>query len=275
MPEREKLTSLQNPKVKSWVNLHKSRDRRESGLILIEGLREIRMAAEHGINIKQVIYTAHGKAYLHSAGLSPLIDSACSFEVSDVIMQKISYREQAEGLIAIAKPGVNTPDSLRLSANPLIIILESVEKPGNLGAILRTADAVGADAVIICDPATDIYNPNVIRSSLGCVFSVQLAVSTSVATHSWLVKNGIVSFAAELQASEFYHQVSFREPSAIILGTEADGLGDFWIKNANHRIKIPMYGKVDSLNVSASAAIIAYEAARQRNFTYFPMHSCD
>ncbi|MFR9165893.1 MAG: TrmH family RNA methyltransferase [Dysgonomonas sp.] len=141
-----------------------------------------------------------------------------------------------------------------------------MEKPGNLGAILRSADAANADAVVVCDPLADLFNPNVIRSSVGCIFTVQTAVCSSNEALSWLSENNITTYAAELEASEFYQNADFSSPSAIIMGTEADGLTDFWLQHAEKRIKIPMRGKIDSLNVSVSTAVITFEAMRQRNF---------
>ena len=147
-----------------------------------------------------------------------------------------------------------------------IILLESVEKPGNLGAVLRTADAAAVDAVIVCDPLTDLYNPNVIRSGVGGLFTVQTAVCSSEDAFIWLKSRNINIYAAELQASEFYQNIDFRQPSAIVMGTEAEGLTDFWINNVTKRIKIPMLGKIDSLNVSVSTAVITFEAMRQRGY---------
>ena len=141
-----------------------------------------------------------------------------------------------------------------------------MEKPGNLGAILRTADAAAVDAVIVCDPQTDLYNPNVVRSSVGGIFTVQTAVCTSEDAVAWLKANNITSYAAELQAAEFYQNIDFTQSSAIVMGTEAEGLTDFWLRNAKKRIKIPMRGKIDSLNVSVSTAVLTFEAMRQRGF---------
>ena len=164
------------------------------------------------------------------------------------------------------KPKQHSLVDLSIKNNPFIIILEAVEKPGNLGAILRTADAAQVDAVIVCDPQTDVYNPNAIRSSVGCIFTVPVAVCSSTEALAWLKQQGITSYAAELQASEWYQDVNYTTPSAIVMGTEADGLTDFWLNNADKRIKIPMRGKIDSLNVSVSTAVITFEAMRQRGF---------
>lgn len=194
------------------------------------------------------------------------LPDANRFDVSREVFEKLSYRTGSDGLIALAEPKRHGLDTLRLPENPFVIVLEAVEKPGNLGAILRTADAACADAVIVCDTATDIYNPNVIRSSVGCVFTVPVAVGGSGDTLAFLRERGIRTFAAELRAAEWYHEADFRGASAIVMGTEADGLTDFWIDGVDARIKIPMRGAIDSLNVSVSTAIITFEAMRQRGF---------
>ena len=156
-------------------------------------------------------------------------------------------------------------ESLKLKENPLVVILESVEKPGNLGAVLRSADASGVDAVIVCDPLTDMYNPNLIRSSIGAIFTVPVATATSEETIQWLKTNGIKIYTAQLQDSEWYYDTDMRSGTAIVMGTEATGLTDVWRKAADAHIKIPMLGRLDSLNVSVSAAILMFEAVRQRN----------
>ncbi|MDP2423548.1 MAG: RNA methyltransferase [Bacteroidales bacterium] len=262
----EKIESLQNPRVKLWIKLHKPRDRRKTGRILIEGLREISMALTHGIEIENLIISSTGLQLLNEPAIQKLIPTVECIEVSDVVFSKITYREQSDGLLVVARPLYLKLEDLKLSTNPILVILESVEKPGNLGAILRTADAANADAMIICDPATDIYNPNVIRSSLGCIFSMPLVACTSSEAFEWIKTHNIKSFAATLNASSWYHQADMTGPSAIVMGAEAGGLSDFWLKNAACRIKIPMLGKVDSLNVSTSTAIILFEALRQRGF---------
>ncbi len=189
-----------------------------------------------------------------------------SFEVSQSVFEKMAYRSGSDGLLAVAEQRDLRLQNLQLSANPFIIVLESVEKPGNLGAILRTADAAQADAVIVCDPQCDVYNPNAVRSSIGCIFTQQVACCTSPEALDFLRKRGIKTLAAELQASAWYHETDMRQPCAIVMGTEADGLTDFWLKNADARVKIPMRGKIDSLNVSVSTAVITFEAMRQRGF---------
>ncbi|OPZ25743.1 MAG: 23S rRNA (guanosine-2'-O-)-methyltransferase RlmB [Bacteroidetes bacterium ADurb.BinA174] len=260
------ITSLQNPAIKNIVKLSKSKERREQQLFVIEGARELSLALQSDYQI-QAVYVCREmfERTKYPDVLNSLPDTII-FDISFPVFEKIAYRENSDGVVALAKPKSHTLNDLKLSKNPFLIVLESVEKPGNLGAILRTADAAAVDAVIVCDPQTDLYNPNVVRSGVGGIFTVQTAVCTSLEAVEWLAEKKITSFAAELQAAEFYQNVDFTQPSAIVMGTEADGLTDFWLKNAKKRIKIPMRGKIDSLNVSVSTAILAFEAMRQRGF---------
>jgi TrmH family RNA methyltransferase len=264
MPILEKITSLQNTRVKDIVKLHRSRVRRESGLIIVEGLREITLAIEARLEISHLMVCPPLFQEEPSPEIQNLITEHACFEVSSKVFEKMAYREQSDGLIAVMHaPKLNLKD-IRLSSNPLIIVLESVEKPGNLGAILRTADAANVDAVIICDPLTDIYNPNVIRSSVGCVFTKQVTTCNSLEALEWLKTNSIEPISAALTGVEYHYQLNCNKPIAFILGTEADGLSDFWLGSEIRQVKIPMLGKIDSLNVSNSAAILVYEALRQR-----------
>lgn len=188
-------------------------------------------------------------------------------EISRPVFEKLAYREGSDGFIALFEHKDRQLSDLVIKKEPLIVILESVEKPGNLGAILRTADAVDADAVIICDPLTDIYNPNVIRSSIGCVFSRQVVTCSTAEAQQWLREMKITSYAAELRASTQYDTHDYRKATAFVMGTEADGLTKAWIDFCDHRIIIPMLGSIDSLNVSVSTAVLLFEAMRQRRFT--------
>lgn len=262
----EKITSLQNPKIKNIVKLFKNKERHEQNLFIIEGARELTLALSAGYAIESVFVCPDLFVKTDYPDVLNSISENKLIEVSGAIFEKIAYREGSDGLLALARPKKHGLDNLKLSDNPFIIILEAVEKPGNLGAILRTADAAQADAVIICDPATDLYNPNAIRSSVGCLFTVQTAVCTSHEALSYLNVNNIKSYAAELQASQWYQDTDFAQPCAIVMGTEADGLTSVWLKNADARIKIPMRGKIDSLNVSVSTAVLTFEAMRQRGF---------
>lgn len=258
------ITSLQNPAIKNIVKLSKSKERDAQRLFVIEGARELSLALQGGY-LPEAVYLCREMAektkYPDLFGPLP---RETVFDISEPVFAKIAYRENSDGIVALARPKQHTLDNLQLSENPFLIVLESVEKPGNLGAILRTADAAAVDAVIVCDPQTDLYNPNVVRSSVGGLFTVQTAVCSSEAAFAWLQAHHISSFAAELKAAEFYQQTDFTHPSAIVMGTEADGLSDFWLHNATKRIKIPMRGKIDSLNVSVSTAVLTFEAMRQR-----------
>lgn len=261
----ERISSLQNPRVKAFVQLStKSKERRTSNRFVMEGAREIGFAL--GARYLPEILFVCGEQLSNEASqlLSSLPPSVPVVEVTAGVFAKMAYREHSDGLLAVAATAVHSLKSLELTPNPFVIVLESVEKPGNLGAVLRTADAANVDAVIVCDPLTDLYNPNVIRSGIGCLFTVPTAVSTPEETLIWLRKNRIQVFAAELTASIPHHCADFTGPSAIVMGTEAHGLTPFWLSHADARIKIPMRGKIDSLNVSVSTAIITFEAMRQR-----------
>jgi len=262
----ELISSLQNPKIKNIVKLSKNKERKEQNLFIIEGAREMSLALSGGYAINSVFICPKLFSSSDYPNVLNNLPENIIYEVTDTVFDKIAYREGSDGLLALATPKMHTLDSFVLSENPFIIIIEAIEKPGNLGAILRTADAAAVDGVIICDPLTDLYNPNAIRSSVGCSFTVQTAVCSSDEAYEWLKTRGIKVFAAELQASEWYQDTDFRTPSAIIMGTEADGLTDYWLKNADARIKIPMRGVIDSLNVSVSTAVLTFEAMRQRGF---------
>lgn len=262
----ERITSLQNPKIKNIVKLSKSKERREQDLFVLEGARELTLALSAGYQVESVYLCPDLYAKTEYPGVLNGLPESKLTEVSQSVFEKIAYREGSDGLLALVRPHEHSLDKLKLSDNPFIILLEAVEKPGNLGAILRTADAAQADAVIICDPATDLYNANAIRSSVGCIFTVPTAVCSSQEALSFLQGKKIAVFAAELQAAQWYQDTDFRKPSVIVMGTEADGLTEFWLKNADARIKIPMRGKIDSLNVSVSTAVLTFEAMRQRGF---------
>lgn len=265
-PRMERITSLQNPAVKRIVQLAKPRERKAQGLFVVEGARELGLALDAGYQLVSVYVCP--EIYVHSEypDLINRIDPARLTGITTAIFEKVAYREHSDGIIALMQPNKHDLSALPLTENPFIIVLEAVEKPGNLGAILRTADAAKASAVIVCDPNTDVYNPNVIRSSVGCLFTVPVGVASSEEALLWLREKGIKVYAAELTAAQWYHKTDFTLPSAVIMGTEADGLTPFWLKAADARIKIPMRGAIDSLNVSVSTAVLTFEAMRQRSF---------
>ncbi len=259
------ITSKSNPKIKNLIRLQKSSERKSQNLVPVEGMREI----ERALLSK---WQAHSFFYCEElAGdllveLKKLINQDCEKEqVSREIFEHIAYREGSDGLYALFKPKTLQLDAVQLPAKALVVVLEGVEKPGNLGAVLRTTDAAGVDAVIVCDPATDLYNPNVIRSSLGCVFSQQLVATSSQECIKWLKKNDIQIFCTALTASKDYLDVDLRPSTALVMGTEATGLSQQWLEASNQNIIIPMKGIADSLNVSVTTAIMVFEALRQRN----------
>lgn len=262
----EQITSLQNPKIKQLLLLQqKSSERRKTGLFVIEGQQELQHCIDAGYDIDTVFYCTdlyHGAATL-PAGF-PADSSVRSFTVSRAVYEKIAYRGTTEGIIAEVHTKKLQLDDLKLGDKPLIIILESVEKPGNLGAVLRSADAAGVDAVIVCDPLTDLYNPNLIRSSVGAAFIVPCVACSSNECITFLKQHNIRILTAQLQDSSLYYDTDMTCATAIVMGTEHAGLTDQWRHVADAHIRIPMLGQIDSLNVSVSAAILMFEAVRQR-----------
>lgn len=262
------ISSFQNPLIRKILLLQeKPRERKEQNLIVIEGIREIRLALMAGFTLTDLIYCKEIIQENDLKELSSVSGSLDDFtEVPVEIYNRIAYRKDHGGAIAMAIPKRIEFNSLKLSSSPLILVLESVEKPGNLGALLRTADAANLDAVIICDPQTDIYNPNAIRSGIGCIFTMPVVTCSTPEAIAWLRSNKIKTFGTALTANRFYHETELRGPAAIIMGSEAYGLSETWLKESDELIKIPMNGKIDSMNVSASAAIVVFEALRQRDF---------
>lgn len=254
------ITSLQNPRVKQLVKLREDKkQRQQDGLILVEGYDELTLALACGF-IPSTLLTA---PELASQTLS-IPHAVENVTVSRAVFEKISYRDNPDGWLGIFPMPVRTLADLTLSEAPLVIVAESVEKPGNLGAILRTADAAHVDAVLVCDPRVDVWNPNVIRASRGAVFAVPVVEVKSPEALSWLRSRKMRLLAATPSAEALYTSVDMKGPLAIAVGTEDEGLTDFWMQNADLRVKIPMAGKVNSLNVSIAAALMTYEALRQR-----------
>ena len=272
------ITSGQNPKIKELLALQeKSRERRVAGLFVVEGRREIAHCLAAGF-VPDTLFICP-EIYYPSATVPrvarpsggtpspedlPVPKETKIFQVSRNVYEKIAYRGGTEGIIAEMRYKDRRLEDIKLGECPLVIVLESVEKPGNLGAVLRSADAAGADAVIICDPLTDLYNPNLIRSSIGAIFTRQVAAASSEETITWLKAHGIQILTAQLQDSSLYYDTPMTGPTAIVMGTESTGLTDVWRDAADKHIRIPMLGSLDSLNVSVSAAILLFEAVRQR-----------
>lgn len=302
----EQITSAQNPKVKMLLELQaKSKARRESGLFVVEGVREIQHCLGCGYELHSLfvcpdICGEAGTSFLQTCpppgtgrGRGPQDTSSAQqdagdcgrgrseaelcrndgarearmsvFQLSRQVYDKVAYRGGTEGMIAEFKAKTITLDQLKFrNEHPLIVVLESVEKPGNLGAVLRSADAAGADAVVICDPLTDLFNPNLIRASIGAIFTVPTVACSSQEAIEWFQKGGFKILTAQLQDSSLYYETDMTGPTAIVMGTESTGLSDQWRKAASAHIRIPMLGRLDSLNVSVSAAILLFEAVRQR-----------
>ena len=261
----KQITSVQNPFIKSLVQLQeKSKARRQSGTFLIEGKREIELALSGKYEIETILFVAD---YCSEKEIRQLTNNASEIiEINKDVYQKLAYRDTTEGIIAIAKSKKLSLTDLQLSQNPLIIIAESPEKPGNIGALLRTADAANVDAVIIANPKSDLYNPNIVRSSVGCLFTTTIATGTTSEIIAFLKSHKINIFCATLQDSVSYHTQDFTTPTALVVGTEATGLTQEWRDAAKQNILIPMQGAIDSMNVSVAAAILIFEAKRQRGF---------
>ncbi|MFM8424330.1 MAG: TrmH family RNA methyltransferase [Chloroflexota bacterium] len=253
------ITSLQNPRVKQIVKLREDKKQRQKdGLILVEGFDELTLALACGFTPQTLLSAPE----LVSHTLT--IPNAESVTVNRAVFEKISYRDNPDGWLGLFPMPTSNLDGLKLSENPLIIVAESVEKPGNLGAILRTADAAKVDALLVCDPRVDVWNPNVIRASRGAVFAVPVVEVKSPEALSWLRSRKMRVLAATPSAEEMYTDVNMQGPLAIAVGTEDEGLTEFWMQNSDLRVKIPMAGKVNSLNVSIATALMTYEAVRQR-----------
>jgi len=316
----ERITSASNPKIKNLLLLQeKSRARKEQGLFVVEGRRELSHCIGAGFRVRTLFIcpeiaggTSFG--YVPSGGMAALgrdtpkirgfsgaplpnpsrgpsllgkdspargvpddgtypkdvlsvTEDTTVIEITEALYRKVAYRESTEGIIAEVEAKENHLEQLELPENPLVVVLEGVEKPGNLGAVLRSADAAKADAVIVADPLTDLWNPNLIRASIGAVFTVPTFAVSTVEAIGWLQSHGFSILTAQLQDSLPYYDTPMTGPTAIVMGTESTGLTDPWRRAATAHIRIPMLGRLDSLNVSVSAAILLFEAIRQRRKT--------
>ena len=269
------ITSAQNPRIKHLLLLQqKSQQRRREGLFVVEGVRELQHCIEGGFEIESLFVNEEIRmkneefAAAVPSGEDIAIANSSFFTLPASLYEKVAYRGSTEGVIAIVKERTTTLSNLKSQISnlksPLIMVLEGVEKPGNLGAVLRSADAAKADAVIVCDPLTDLYNPNLIRASIGAIFTVPTVVCSSEECIAFLKENGIRILTAQLQDSHLYYDTDMRQPTALVMGTESTGLTQQWRDAADAHIRIPMLGRLDSLNVSVSAAILLFEAVRQR-----------
>lgn len=259
-----RLTSLQNSFIKSLLLLkEKSKSRKQTGTFLIEGRKEILLSFKGGYEIEKILFYPKLCSKIEVEKWS---EGANLIEISKEIFEKLAYRKSTEGVIAVAQSKVLSLSKLELGSAPLILIAESIEKPGNIGALLRTADAANLDAVIIANPKGDLYNPNVVRSSIGCLFTNQIAIAPTSEVISFLRENKIAIYCAALEDAVSYDSQDYTIPSAIVVGAEATGLSKEWKDVSTEDIVIPMQGAIDSMNVSVSAGILIFEAKRQRGF---------
>ncbi|MBT8045638.1 MAG: RNA methyltransferase [Pontiella sp.] len=266
MEKQLKIESPQNPRVKAAIKLRKGKTRRETGQTLVEGYREILRATESGWTFIELYHCPELYLDLQADQLVSRIRESGTpvFECSAPVFRKLSYRDSPDGLIALSPLVGKKLEDLVLPEHPLLLIAEDLEKPGNLGTILRTADATGVDAVIVCDQRTDLSNPNIIRASIGTVFFLPVAEATTEETIAWLNQHDIQAVAAIPDADQEYTDVNMCAGTAIVVGAEDEGLSQTWMRAANADVRIPMLGRNDSLNVSIAAAILLYEAVRQR-----------
>ncbi len=260
------ISSIQNPLIKQLLQLKdKSRERKKNGLFLIEGQREIALAIAGAYQLETLLFYPELCPLTQVEALTE--QPVHLIEISKEVYQKLAYRTTTEGILAVAKSKSHVLDTLSFATkSPLILVAEAPEKPGNIGAILRTADAAHVDAVIIANPKTDLYNPNIIRSSVGCLFTNTIVTGTTAAIIRFLKAQNINIYCAALQAATAYHTQDFSKPTAIVVGTEATGLSPQWLEHATQNIIIPMQGAIDSMNVSVAAGILIFEAKRQRHF---------
>ena len=266
MPAEQIIQSPKNPKIKNLEMLiAKSRERKKQGLFVIEGRKECELAIKSNLALDSWYYYPDGLGKEEKA-LIPLLQqlNLPSYRLEKEAFEKIAYRSGTIGLILLAKSYEQKLSTLKLPKNPLILVVEGVEKPGNLGALLRTADSAQLDAVIRCDQPTDLFKPNVNPPILGCIFSVPTVQCSSEEAIAWLNRNDIQVLATDLEGAVTYLDVDYKKPTAIVVGTEATGITNIWREAADAKIKIPMLGLIDSLNVSTSAAIVVFEAKRQR-----------
>ena len=261
------ITSTQNPRVKALVKLKKRSERDSQGVFLTEGYRPITRALAAGFHFDELYYCPE---WFLGSNEQKVLDDAHRTETKLIKLgkeafTKIAYRERPEGLIAIGKQWHPQLSDLKLSENPFLIVVEAIEKPGNLGTILRSADATGAEAVIVCDSVTDLFNPNVVRASTGVLFTTPTIITDSKSAIDFLKAKNIKTLAATPAATELYTDVDLQQPVAIVMGSEQFGLTDTWLQSADLPVRLPMAGIADSLNVSAATVAIAYEVVRQRS----------
>lgn len=258
----EKITSKSNERIKKVVALRNHRKRKESGLSIAEGMREVEKLIESKHVLKE-LYCCEDTINENHSLISE--SNVPAFSLTNDVFEKISYGDRNEGVLAVFEPSMLTLKDISCPENGLFVVVEEVEKPGNLGAILRTCDGAGVDGIFVCDVKTDIFNPNVIRASLGTVFSAHIVAESNEAVYEYLNSNQVTIFATTPQTNNLYTKSDLTKSTAIVVGSEEKGLSAFWLDHADEQVKIPMNGINDSLNVSTSVAILLYEALRQRS----------
>lgn len=262
---QSKITSLANPKIKFIVKLRNRNARDDNGLTVVEGYKEILMAINAGHRIDSLYICPEILSKYDKDDILDKIDkNVLVYELAVDVFDKVSFGNRNEGVIGLFELNQTSFESINIRDRMFCLVVDQIEKPGNLGGILRTCDAVGIDAVFVSDPRVDVYSPNVIRNSLGAVFSVKIVADTKENILSFLKDNNILTVSAVVGASQNYFDVNLAQSIAVVVGSEDKGLQDFWMKNADSKIAIPMCGEMDSLNVSVSTAVILYEAFRQR-----------
>lgn len=262
----EKITSVQNPRVKRAVRLREHKERAKTGLTIVEGRRELARAMSCGVDLQEVYFCPALLTDPDRDTLRKLQDKKVAvIEVSKPVFARMSFGERQEGLLAVCRPRPVELADLNVSGKPFYVLIEGLEKPGNLGAIVRTCDAAGVDALIVCDEGTDVYNPNVVRASLGTVFALPVVRASAGAVLKFFKDRDIRICATLPQAKKNYTDEDFTRPMAVVIGSEQEGLSNFWVRHAESKMKIPMCGTGDSLNASVSAAVVIYEVVRQRN----------
>jgi TrmH family RNA methyltransferase len=260
------IASVHNPRVKQAVRLRDHRQRRKEQLILIDGVRELARAIAAGVALREVFVCPELCRSEEARRLLEILPQSGGrrFDVTEAVFARLAFGQRAEGVVGVAAVLPRRLEDLVLPASPLVAVLEGVEKPGNLGAVLRSADGAGVSALVAADPRTDLFNPNVIRASLGTVFSLGVAAAAPADVLAWLRGRGLQIVAARVEGSVSYAEVDYRRPTAIVLGSEAQGLTSLWAGEDMRAVRLPMLGVADSLNVSAAAAVLFYEALRQR-----------
>ncbi len=264
--QKPSITSPSNPAIKAACRLHKKRERDSTGLTIVEGIQEIWRALEAGVIFRDLYYCPYLTGTPGENELLVYLENRLELTpVSKRAFSKMAYRKSSGGIIAIVEKPSSALNDIPLPPDPLYFITDSIEKPGNIGAILRSADGAGVSAVLASNERTDLFNPNVIRSSMGTVFSVPCAAASPSDTMSWLRKSGAGIIITAPEGDMIYTEADLTGPSAVVIGNESRGASSFWTDRSDVMIRIPMMGKADSLNASVSASLIAYEALRQRN----------